>query len=161
MIQEAIDRWQREAVQADPFHSTLRAVSRNYDNWFLARNPLELAWPQKVESVHAKELIQAVETVQAGIRFGASIEFRLEVVTKSAEDAAAAAAIGRWLPGFMELNGRDDHAVAMLGLAEDLTIMATGNVASLSFSLSERRLRELADAEARKQAAGKRGAVSF
>jgi hypothetical protein len=154
VLQEAIDRWQGETIPSDPLRSTLRDLSRSYDNWFLARNPLEqLAWPQRVESVYASKLVHAVEAIQGGIRFGATIDFHVEAVTQSTEDAATAAAIARWWPGFIQLDNRGDPKSAILDLAEDLTILANGNVASLSFRLSERRLRELADAKAQKQAA--------
>jgi hypothetical protein len=154
-LQEAIDRWQQEIAPSDPLRSTLRDLSRNYDLWFLVQNPLEPPpdRPLRPESVYVRELIQAMEAIQGGIRFGGSIELRLDAITKTPEDAAAAAAIGRWLPGFIQLEGRGDPQSAVVDLAEDLNILVNGNVASLSFRLSERRLRELADAEAQKKAA--------
>jgi hypothetical protein len=146
VLKEAIDRWQKEPVPSDSFRSTLRDLSRSYDNWFLVRKPLQLfAWPQTPESVYGSKLVQAVEAIEGGIRLGGMIELHLEAVTKSSEDAATAAAIARWWPGFTQLDSRGDPKSAILDLTEDLTILTTGNVASLSFRLSERRLRELAE----------------
>ena len=156
-LQEAIDRWQQEKTSLDPWLSNVRDLSRRYDAWFLVRNPLEPAanWPLKPESVYARNLIEAVEEIHGGITFGSSIELHLDAVTKSADDAETAAAIGRWLPGFMQLQARSDPQEVVLELAEDLIVLTNGKVASLSFRLSESRLRERADAELQKQAAEK------
>jgi hypothetical protein len=149
-LQEAIDRWQQETAYGGPLGFKLQDLSRNYDVWFLVQNPLEPPpnLPPRPESAYASKLIQAVQAFQGGIRFGASIELRLEAMTKSPDDALTAAAIGRWLPGFIQLQGRNDPQSAVLDLAEDLTVLTNGSVTSLSFRLSERRLRELADKKA-------------
>jgi len=44
-----------------------------------------------------------VEEVRGGVRLGAFNEVSLDVVMKTAEDAAVLAVISRWLPGFIQL----------------------------------------------------------
>ncbi len=145
-VREALDRW-RDGTYVNPEASALEDLSRSYDNWFFAHSPLEPepSWPSRSKSVYGSKLKQALESIQGGIRFGGSIEIHLEATTESPEDALTVAAIGRWFPGFWQLQNRNDLESAVLDLAEDMTIGANGKVASLSFRLSESRLRALAD----------------
>lgn len=51
------------------------------------------------------DLIDAVEEISGGIRFGTINEFYLEAVFRDSEDAWASATLARWLPGILRLTG--------------------------------------------------------
>ena len=157
-VTEALDRWRQATPYIDAVGSTLAELSRSYDNWFFVRTPFleDNGRRPRTDSIYGTDLIHTVESLQGGIRFGGSIEIHLEATTKSPKDALSAAAIARWLPGFWQLQNHEDLESAVLDLAEDMTIGTDGKVAALSFRLSERRLRELADlTKARQQATRK------
>jgi hypothetical protein len=84
-----------------------------------------------------------IEEVRGGIRVGGYNEMSLEVLVKTADDAYALAAIGRWLPGLMEMQNSHGLESALADLAENLVVGSEGRVVTLSVSVAESKLGEL------------------
>jgi hypothetical protein len=147
-VQEALQRWSSDEPLGELAVKAQR-LSRTYDNWFLAIRPLEPLAPleqlapgeSSKKMKYRDELVQAVEEASSGIRFGSVNELRAEVLMKTAEDAAALAAFGKWLPGLLQLKDGSVHA-QIVELVENLSIESQGRTASISFLLSERKLEE-------------------
>jgi hypothetical protein len=142
-VQEAVRRW-RQDERAGELALKARWLSESYDNWFLIVKPLDsLTQPDLPASKYRDDLIQMVEEVSGGIRLGALNEIRIEVLTKTADDASGLAAIVRWAPGFIQL--RDSHSVQnmFVGIAENLSVTVEGRTVSISFALPETKMEEL------------------
>jgi hypothetical protein len=63
--------------------------------------------PKKVST--KRDLIDAVEEISGGVRFGTINEFYLEAVFRDSEDSWAAATLARWLPGILQLEQPYSH----------------------------------------------------
>jgi hypothetical protein len=97
---------------------------------------------------YRQDLIDAVEEISGGIRFGTSNEFYLEAVFRDAEDAWAAATLARWLPGMLQLQPTYPGSLALLVDAiEDLRIYADGTRLTISLRIPEDKARSLLDAQ--------------
>jgi len=51
--------------------------------------------------------------------------------------------LGRWLPGFLQLKSHGRESV-LVDIVENLAVRAHGNIVTMSFSIAENRLEELA-----------------
>jgi hypothetical protein len=145
-VREVIGRWRQEASGSGHVGTKVRELSASYDNWFLVVRPLEKLDRARTASVlkHENDLRTLVEEVRGGIRLGAFNEVSVDVVMKTADDAAALAGISRWLPGFIQLQESHSPEGAIANLAENLAVTANGRIVSISFSISESKLEELA-----------------
>jgi hypothetical protein len=142
----AIDRWNQKDSESREIEAKVRQLSQSYDNWFLAIKPLVSRDEERPASVfkHRDDFIRMIEEVRGGIRLGGLNEVSLEAVVKTADDATGLAAIGRWLPGIIQIKGSGRVESAIADLADNLDIRASGRVVSLSFLLAETKLDELA-----------------
>ena len=87
-METAMERWNGSAP-ASELASQVRRLSAGYDNWFLLLKPL--ARGEQGAGLPAlkyrNEVMQAVEQVRGGIRFGAFNDVLIEVVTRTADQA--------------------------------------------------------------------------
>jgi hypothetical protein len=145
-VREAIGRWRKEAPGSDEMSARARQLSASYDNWFLAVKPLEELDRGRSLSVSKSknDLLSLVEEVRGGVRLGAFNEVSVNVVMKTAEDAAALAGIGRWLPGFIQLQESHSPESALAALVDNLAVTANGRTVSITFSIDEMKLEEMA-----------------
>jgi len=145
-IRKAIERSKASDQKQSELVERIRNLSAQYDNWILAIKPLASFSRERVAAGRlATELIEAVEEVRAGVRFGASNAIGLEIAAKTAEDANGVAALLRWLPGFFELtNSTSFVPPGLLDLMEESRIQVSGATALFSFSLSDASLTEFA-----------------
>jgi hypothetical protein len=145
-VREAIGRWRQEVSGSGHVGTKARELSASYDNWFLIVRPLEKLDRARTASVLRQEndLRTLVEEVRGGIRLGAFNEVSVDVVMKTADDAAALAGASRWLPGFIQLQASHSPEGGIANLAENLAVTANGRIVSISFSLAESELEELA-----------------
>lgn len=115
-------------------------LAGSYDTWFVIEKPLEalastrhtLTWPLK----YRDQLAATIEEVSGGIRFGTNIEVTVEALMRTNEDAKALAALGRWLPGAVQLIA-DAGMPLLVEIAEDYTVTADGRRVTLTFHLPE------------------------
>jgi hypothetical protein len=153
-IREAQRRWTIDQPLS-PIAVKVRRLSQSYDNWFVLVKPFSVfaAMPADVADAtvpplkYRQDLIDAVEEISGGIRFGTINEFYLEAVFRDSEDAWAAATLGRWLPGILQLERPYSHSPAILVDAiEDLNIYAAGTRVTISLRIPEDKARSLLDA---------------
>jgi len=133
--------------------SKARRLSQSYDNWFLIVKPLaSIATPPRGVQGDApafkyrQDLIEAVEEVSGGVRFGSVNEVGLEVVFRDSEDALAAAALARWLPGLLQLDPGYNSPGELVDAIEDFTVHADGKRVSLSLRIPEEKVHAIIEA---------------
>ena len=144
-VDHAARRWAGREAPGDLAPRVARLIDR-YDCWFILRRPFEaflLRDGTTTPSAEALELSRAVEEVSGGIRYGSMIELSFEVVLASADDAAALATLGRWLPAFVQMMPPNRPMARLSELAENFSIRQEGRSAVVSFRLSEQRMRAL------------------
>jgi len=89
------------------------------------------------------ELIQVVEEARGGIRLGRPNEVSVEIQARTADDAATLAALGRWVPGFLQLEDPSGQMGALVAAIEDLSVRTDGRTAVASFSIPDAALEKL------------------
>jgi len=153
-IREAQRRWTIDQPLS-PIALKVRRLSQTYDNWFLLVKPFSVfaAMPADVADTtgppqkYRHDLIDAVEEISGGVRFGTINEFDLEAVFRDSEDSWAAATLARWLPGILQLEQPNTHSPTILVDAiEDLNIYADGTRVTISLRIPEDKARSLLDA---------------
>jgi hypothetical protein len=141
-VHAALSRWHNPKSPLSPLAATAQRLAASYDAWFVMSNPL--ASPEfadiDAQSPRVKELVNAIEEVRAGLRFGSIDEASVEIDTKSSEDAAALAVLGRYLPALLE--SRRPPESILLKLADRVISQSHGRTATLSLSIDEHRLEE-------------------
>jgi len=142
--QEAVRRWSENSGLGELARKAQR-LGESYDNWFLIVRPLELLGRSSIAppSHFAAELMQMVEEASGGIRVGAFSEVHVEVLMKTADDAATLAGLVRWLPGFIQLREPRGLQSRMIELAENVSIRSEGRLATISLAISERKLEDM------------------
>jgi hypothetical protein len=143
-VQEAVARWNQEVRRASDVAERARGMSGSFDLWFLAIRPLSGSHSDSQNVLkYRNELIQVIEEVRGGIRLGVSHEMRLEVLARTADDAVTLSALGRWVPGMIQL--RSDHSPIrlLLSLMENLCVSAEGRTAVASFSIADSAFEEV------------------
>jgi len=88
-------------------------------------------------------LTEAVEEVRGGIRLGQDSVVEVEIDMRTADDAMAVATLGRWVPGFVQLQYPDSNEGRLAELIESLHVVSKGNTVSVSFALNEKKLSDL------------------
>lgn len=150
-IREARRRWTIDEALS-PIALKVRRLSQSYDNWFLLVKPFSVFAAIPPDFAHTtvpplkyrQDLIDAVEEVSGGVRFGTINEFYLEAVFRDSEDSWAAATLARWLPGMLQLEQPHSHSPAILADAiEDLNIYADGTRVTISLRIPEDKARSL------------------
>ena len=148
-ITDAIDRWSAAVGPLSAAAAKAGRLSSSYDVWFLACKPLEVPGSpaSAVPLKHRAELVQAIEEARGGIRLGAVDEASVEVDAKSPDEAAALAVIGRYLPGFVEIQEPHGAQSALLALADRWDSRSEGRTTTLSVSVAEFRIEEMLRAQ--------------
>lgn len=146
IVREAVSHWRGAYAQGSELGEKAKRMSETYDNWFIVARPFESLQdePRSAGSLkYRSDFAGMVEEVHGGVRVGAINEVRVEVVMKTVEDATALAGLSRWLPGFVQMKAPESSESALADLAENLTVMLSGNTVSVSFTLDESKLNEL------------------
>jgi len=153
-VEAAAGRWNQPDAGAHPIAQTAEQLRNSYDIWFVAIRPLDVEQTGEARMKHRDEIVKVIEELRGGIRFGGINRVMLEATTKSVEDATGLAAVGRWLPGLIQLAGAGEEASALLDLVDDYSSLATGTQVRVTFSIEESRVKELIEAlKVRKAAA--------
>jgi hypothetical protein len=143
VVRQAANRWSQSVNQDADLAAKLTRMSESFDNWLIAIRPLENAAEPSAGSAPLKyraDFVRLVREVRAGIRLGGINQVQVEVEMNTAEDAAGLVALGRWLPGLLQMRG--DWEASMAELAENVAVWQNGNTASFSFTLDENKLKE-------------------
>jgi hypothetical protein len=144
LIEEATRLWGRTDIVPTPLAIRAQQLAGMYDNWFVIVRPLEQgqnAAPLKYRA----ELVNAIEQISGGIRFGTTIEIRVEALMQTSDHARTLAALGHWLPGLVQLIQSEGAFAQLAEIAENISVVAEGRTVTLSFQLAEGKVKELAD----------------
>lgn len=146
-VEAAVGRWNQPDAGAHAVAQSVGRLRSDYDVWLVTRRPLDLdeAKPDGPKRFR-DEFVSAITELRAGIRFGGMNRFVLEASAKTAEDASGLAAIGRWLPGLLQLMGGNRVLDDLLNLVDDYSSTAAGTEVRIAFSIDESRVKDLADA---------------
>jgi len=143
-METAMQRWNGSAPVSE-LAGQVRRLSAGYDNWFLLLKPL--ARGEQAAGLPAlkyrNEVTQAVEQIRGGIRLGAFNDVLIEIVTRTADQASALAALGKWLPGLLQLENPGGVVSLLVDSAENISVSASGTVVSLSFTLPGDKVEQL------------------
>jgi hypothetical protein len=136
--------WLQSDVQPTLLAYRVQQLSGLYDDWFVIVRPLDFPggppapWPTK----RREDFIGMVEEISGGIRFGTNIECKLEALMRTDDDAKTLAGLESWLPGIVQSMSFPVPITALLDLAEDISVSAEGRIVTLSFHVSENKLKE-------------------
>jgi hypothetical protein len=113
----------------------VQSTRSGYDAWFVTSAPAGLAG--NVPEPHLGgalqgNVVQAIEHLTGGLRFGANIELNAEAVTRTDKDAAALADVVRFLAS-MAASNRDPKS-PFAQMLDSLQLSAVGR--SVKFSLT-------------------------
>ncbi|MEK7408478.1 MAG: hypothetical protein AAB225_25685 [Acidobacteriota bacterium] len=127
--------WQGQPARLAPgLRQKAAELSAGRDVWFVSTVPVAEAAAQvpspQMKSVLQGETLKSIEQVSGGLRFGPSIEFSLNAVTRSEEDATNLANALRFLIGLAR-----SRQPAAASFTEDLKV--TGRTMNLSVSIPE------------------------
>lgn len=119
----------------------IRALADRFDAWaYLPRLLRESNWLPKGR--FQDELFDSLRSVRAGVRFGTTIEARLEVDTKTADQASALAVLGKLAPGLMQRKSPGVESSVIEAL-ERFTTWAEGSTAIAEATIPASAFRKL------------------
>ncbi len=121
--------------------NTITDLSTRFDAWMLTASLAGIAGdirtPQLGGAMNGN-LVQSVDSVNGGVRFGADVELMAEAQMRSAKDAAAMENVVRFLMGMMQMNAQNDKRAAELArLLEKMDLKATGTQFRMSLTIPE------------------------
>lgn len=107
------------------------------DAWFVSTASLSemgVGNPGQNEILPGGLAVEAIREAAAGVRFTENVDISGDIVTRSAQDAAALADVMRFLANMIRLNAPKDGAGAVVPVADSLQVSVAG--ASTKFSLT-------------------------
>jgi hypothetical protein len=139
----ALVAWRGAVTDPPVWASRLRDLGRDYDNWAFIRNPLPSLGKGIAPAPRPRwdELRKSLESVSLGVRFGPRIECFATATMTGFEDAAAAAALARWLPALAEMRG--DFESDLVPLLENFEARQNGNRVEVRFSMANDKIPQL------------------
>jgi len=144
-VQAAIDRYQGKPAASQALAHRAQIASGRFDAWLVtdatpARLAPKIDDPQ-LEGMMKGAVLQGVEEVMAGVRFGTQVEFTGEMTMRSEKDALALADVVRF---FMNLaQGNQNVKGPALQMLQSLQMDAKGNMFRFSFSAPEADLEKM------------------
>lgn len=135
----AIAAWRDTARKLPAWTSRIREISAAYDNWMVVLDPI----PDERRGVappplpHWEALRKSVQVAWFGIRLGATHQTLAAVQMATDDDALAAAALTRWLPGLLQ---KDHELAAYVQAAENIETRRSGTTVELTFNLNDDKL---------------------
>jgi hypothetical protein len=144
-VKAALDRRAAGQRLAPELAARIQSASSNYDAWMVTTvSPANLAG--RVPSSTAGgamqgNVIQAIEYVSGGFRFGSNVEIAGEAVTRSEKDATAVTDVVRFLASMAVSNTKPDSALSKM--VESLQLTAEGNTVKFSITAPEEEIEKL------------------
>jgi hypothetical protein len=138
----------------------ISALSGQYDAWMvsssLARLAHEIKDPQ-LGNAMGGNLMQSMESVSGGVRFGTNVEVMAEAVMRSEKDATAMVDVVKFLGGMLQLNSsqqanRDPRAIELLSLLDKMDLKATGTQFRMTLQVPEATIEQLVKPASRRKA---------
>ena len=144
-VKTAIDRY-RSAKKADPLlASRIQAASSKHDAWFLTTvSPGALAGNltsnPNVKGAMAGDLMQGIESVSGGVKFGANVILSGEATARSDKDASALVDVMRFFATMAQSSGANSGPMSMLN---GVQMMAEGKTVKFSLTTPEQDFEKL------------------
>jgi hypothetical protein len=144
-VKGAIDRQRAGAKLAPDLAARVLSAGSSYDAWFVtAGSPAALARTvpdRQVGGAMQGNVVQAIEHLTGGLRFGTNVELAAEAVTRSDRDATALADVVRFLASMAASN--HDPKSGFAQMLESLQLSAEGRTVRLTVSASEQEVEKL------------------
>ena len=143
-VKGAIDRY-RTAKKVDPLLMTrIQAASSRHDAWMLTTlSPAAFAGGvdnPNIKGAMAGDLMQGIENVTAGVKFGANVIVSGEAMTRSDKDASALVDVLRFFATMAQSNGAKSGP---MGLLDAMQMSAEGRSVKFSLSTPEQEFEKL------------------
>lgn len=137
LVKAAIDRRKSNLALDPKVANRITDLGTRYDAWMMTTNTERLAGD--VQNPQLKgALMQGMETVVGGVRFGANVELMAEATMRSEKDASALADVLRFVTGMVQLNRDNDAKTAeMAELLDKIDAKASGNQFRLTMNVPE------------------------
>lgn len=144
-VKSTIDRY-RSAPKADPqLTSRIQAASSKHDAWFLTTvSPGAIAGNftsnPNVKGAMSGDLVQGIESVTAGVKFGANVIVSGEATARSDKDASALLDVMKFFASMAQSNGAKAGAFGML---DAMQMTADGRTVRFSLTTPEQDIEKL------------------
>lgn len=144
-VKTAIDRY-RSAKKADPMlTSRIQAASSKHDAWFLTTvSPGALAGNltsnPNVKGAMAGELMQGIESLSGGVKFGANVIVSGEATARSDKDASALVDVLRFFANMAQSSGAKSGPMSILN---GVQMLAEGKTVKFSLTTPEQDFEKL------------------
>lgn len=144
-VKAALDRRRAGQRVSPELAARIQSASSSFDAWMVTTvSPANLA--RRVPSSTASgtmqgNVIQAIDYVSGGVRFGADVEIAGEAVTRSEKDASALTEVVRFLASMAVSNTKPDSGISKM--VESLQLTAVGNTVKFSITAPEEEIEKL------------------
>ncbi len=144
-VKTAIDRY-RSAKKADPMlTSRIQAASSKHDAWFLTTvSPGALAGNltsnPNVKGAMAGDLMQGIESLSGGVKFGANVIVSGEATARSDKDASALVDVLRFFANMAQSSGAKSGPMSILN---GVQMLAEGKIVKFSLTTPEQDFEKL------------------
>jgi len=144
-VKSAIDRY-RSAGKTDALLiSRIQAASSQHDAWFLTTvSPGALAGNltanPNVKGAMAGDLVKGIDSLTAGVKFGANVILSGEATARSDQDATALVDVMKFFASMAQSNGAKSGP---LGMLDAMQMTATGRTVKFSLSTPEQEFEKL------------------
>ena len=147
-VQSAISRRRAGAGGPGKLSAKVQQISSNYDFWFTTMVPLAEfagAMPDpNLSSAMKGNLLGAIQQTSGGVKFGQTIQFYAEAVTRSPQDAAALVDVVKFIAGLIQTNRQNDNTAAQVStLLDALQTTTQGNVMTMRLAIPEATLEQM------------------
>jgi hypothetical protein len=144
-VKLAIDRY-RGARKTDALLvSRIQAASSKHDAWFVTTmSPAALAGSvssnPNVKGAMAGDLVQGIESVSGGVKFGANVIVSGEALTRSDKDASALVDVVKFFASMAQSNGAKSGP---LGMLDAVQMSSEGRLVRFSLTTPEQEFEKL------------------
>lgn len=146
-VKTTIQRFQTKASGAN-LATQVKNLSASYDFWFLTLVPLSefsavMPDPNMGQAMQGN-LFKAISQASGGLKFGANVQFQMQAVARSEQDAKSLADVVRFIGGLIQTNkGKSSTAGTVSTLVDSMTLTTAGNVMTMALSIPETQLEQL------------------
>jgi len=147
-IHGAIDRWRGRGARLDAaLAAKVQTVSSLQDVWLVSiGSPAQLAGrvpDPNIGGAMKGDVMQAIEEMSGGVKFGTSVRISGEAVTRSERDATALTDVIRFLAGLIQLSQPPEAAAITGEILNTMQLTAQGNTVKVSVSIPEEQFEKL------------------
>lgn len=140
-VTAGIDRWRTGAAATEKMAAKLAEVSSTNDVWFVTLgSPAALADRTEnsmLSGAMKGEIVQAIQEMRGGIKFGPEVKISGESITRTADDAVALASVVRFFVTLADVNIGSRTGAVIQGLGSRMQLVTEANRVRFSVSMPE------------------------